>query len=245
MFTRLFRKSSRNPSAQLPLGTDIHSHLLPGIDDGVTSWEEAMEIVRSLVSMGFSRLVTTPHIMQDAYRNSPETILPLLDELKARAAREGLSVELSAAAEYYLDETLLAKILNQEALMTFGDSYLLFETNFISEPLHLKEFLFRAAIRGYKPVLAHPERYTFLFDNRTLVEDLYNRGVLFQLNLASLTGYYSRPAQQLAEWLIDRGWVHFLGSDIHRAVQLDIIREALSTRSVQKALNLPLLNKRI
>lgn len=245
MFSRLFRRTDPRKPALPPPGTDIHSHLLPGIDDGVTSWDESLAILQAFQSLGYRRCITTPHIIQDSYRNSPEIILPLLKELQERALANGITIELAAAAEYYLDETLLAKVVNNEPLMTFGESYLLFETNFISEPLHLKEFLFRAAIQGYKPVLAHPERYTFLFDNHPLVEDLYNRGVLFQINLSSLTGYYSRQAQNLAEWLIDRGWLHFLGSDIHRAVQTGVIEEALRTRYAQKALTLPLLNSTI
>jgi tyrosine-protein phosphatase YwqE len=244
VLARLFRRKEK--PARLPApGTDIHSHLLPGIDDGVTSWEESLEILSTFQQLGYRRAITTPHIIQDSYRNSAETILPLLEELKGRMREAGLTIEVHAAAEYYLDETLLAKVVNDEPLLTFGDSYLLFETNFISEPLHLKEFLFRATINGYKPVLAHPERYSFFVDNPALLEDLHNRGVLFQINLPSIIGYYSRPSQQLAERLIDRGWVHFLGSDIHRANQLDVTAEALSSRYGQKALTLPLLNSRI
>lgn len=244
MFARLFSRKEKS-AALPPPGTDIHSHLLPGIDDGVTSWEEALDILQQFQCMGYRRAITTPHIIQDSYRNSPETILPLLEELRNRVRESGLKIEILAAAEYYLDEALLAKVINNEPLLTFGDSYLLFETNFISEPLHLKEFLFRATINGYKPVLAHPERYVFLADNHALVEDLHNRGVLFQINLPSIVGYYSRPSQQLAERLIDRGWAHFIGSDIHRASQLDVVAEALTSRYGQKALTLPLLNSRI
>jgi tyrosine-protein phosphatase YwqE len=126
--------------------------------------------------------------------------------------------------------------------LTFGKKYLLFETNFITEPLNLKEFIFQASSKGYKLILAHPERYLYLHQHLEKAQDLLDRGVLFQLNISSITGYYSRPVQQMAHKLIDRGWVHWLGSDCHHAQQAKLIENAMSTRYFRKALDLNLLN---
>jgi tyrosine-protein phosphatase YwqE len=129
-----------------------------------------------------------------------------------------------------------------EPLLTFGKNYLLFETNFLNEPLDLKEFIFMATSRGYKPVLAHPERYIYLQSNPAKIEDIVQRGVLLQVNIASLTGYYSRGALTTAQRLIDQKMVHFLASDCHSQKHLQQVADAQRTKYFQKALNLPLLN---
>lgn len=192
--------------------------------------------------MGYRKLITTPHIMSDIYRNTPVIIAEKLRILKNHLIMEGIDVTVEAAAEYYLDESLMETLRSGQRLLTFGDRYLLFETNFLSEPFHLKDFLFTASSMGYKPVLAHPERYAYLQNNDEKLEDLLHRGVLFQLNISSLTGYYSRPVKNLAHKLITRGWVHWLGSDCHQAHHVTLIQESLRSKYMKKALNLPLLN---
>lgn len=236
-----FRK--RNSIVQgNPIFKDIHSHLLPGIDDGVQSFEQSEEIIKRFIDLGYTKLVTTPHVMSDTYRNTPEIILAKLAELKAYLAEKKIEIEVEAAAEYYLDEELIRKAEQGEPLLTFGQNHLLFETNFMTEPLQLKEFIFLLSTKGYNPVLAHPERYIFLQDDLVKLEDLIDRGVLFQINTSSLTGYYSKPAQRTAQKLIDRGWVHFLGSDCHALQHVELLAQAQPSRYFQKALTLPLLN---
>jgi len=224
------------------LMTDIHSHLLPGIDDGVQNLEEAEEIIQVFIAMGYTKIITTPHIMSDAYRNTPAIINAKLAELREHLQKKKMDITVEAAAEYYLDEELIRKIENNEPLLTFGKDYVLFETNFMNEPMQLKEFIFLLSTKGYTPVLAHPERYMYLQDDVAKQEDLINRGVLFQLNTSSFTGYYSKGAQQTAHKLIDRGWVHFLGSDCHSFQHVSLLEQTQSTRYFQKALTLPLMN---
>jgi protein-tyrosine phosphatase len=226
-----------------PFTTDIHSHLLAAIDDGVKSWDEAERIITDFLEMGFTRLITTPHIMSDTYRNEPSGIAAKLIELKQFLAERKIEIEMQAAAEYYLDEAIYAKVINKEPLLTFGNKYLLFETNFLSEPFQLKDFIFQATTQGYHLVLAHPERYGYM--TMAKAEDLRNRGVLLQLNTLSVVGFYSRPIQKLAYQLIDKGWVDFLGSDCHSPLQASVLKEATTNKYVQKALNLPLLNSLI
>ena len=149
---------------------------------------------------------------------------------------------ISAAAEYYLDENLFKMVETDQPLLTFGQKYLLFETNFITEPFNLKEFIFLATTKGYKLILAHPERYHYLQNNLEKVQDLLDRGVLMQMNISSLTGYYSRPVQQMAFKLIDRGMIHWLASDCHHLQHTVLMEKAKGLRYFRKALTLPLLN---
>ncbi|WKZ58930.1 MAG: capsular biosynthesis protein [Cyclobacteriaceae bacterium] len=235
-----FRK--KNVVSENPIRTDIHSHLLPGLDDGVQSFEDAEEIILRFIKAGYKKLITTPHIMSDAYRNTPEGIRARLAELKEYLKSKNIGIEIEAAAEYYLDEVFIKHVETDQELLTFGKRLLLFETNFMTEPLQLKEFIFMATTKGYQLVLAHPERYIFLQNDLAKAEDLINRGVYFQINTSSLTGYYSREAQRTAYKLIDKGWVHFVGSDCHSLQHIQLLEEAQTSRYYQKALTLPLLN---
>ena len=235
-----FRK--KNISDLPPLQVDIHSHLLPALDDCVGTFQDAEHIVRNFIELGYRRIITTPHVMSDAYRNTPEGIRGRLDELKTYLQSKGIDIPVSAAAEYYLDESLFRMVETNEPLLTFGEKYLLFETNFITEPFNLKEFIFLATTKGYKLVLAHPERYLYLQNNLQKVEDLLDRGVLMQMNISSITGYYSKPVQQMAFKLIDRGMIHWLGSDCHHLQHTILMQQARRSRYFRKALALPLLN---
>ncbi len=223
-----------------PLITDIHSHLLPDLDDGVKNLEEAERIIVDFLEMGYKRLIITPHVMNDMYRNEPPVISVKLEELKRHLLNKKIDIDVQAAAEYYLDEVLYAKVINKQALLVFGHQYLLFETNFLSEPFQLKDFIFQASTQGYKLVMAHPERYGYMTMGKA--EDLRNRGVLFQINMLSIIGFYSKPIQKIAHQLIEKGWVDFLGSDCHNEVQATVLKGSLSNKYLQKALSLPLLN---
>jgi protein-tyrosine phosphatase len=235
-----FSKKSR--LSQFPFGTDIHSHLLPGLDDGVATVEESEEVIRHLTSLGFTRFVTTPHINEN-YRNTPDTIRQAHAKLLAHLEQRGLNVPIEVAAEYYLNETVMSALENDEPLLTFGTKHLLFETNFLSEPFFLKDFLFKSISQGYRPLMAHPERYHYM--TLAKAEDLRGRGALFQVNLLSLTGYYSPPIQKMAERLIEKGCVDFLGSDCHNMFHAKALKDVFSTRGFKKALDLELLNKRL
>jgi protein-tyrosine phosphatase len=235
----LFNRTSQKQS--LPLGTDIHSHLLAGIDDGVKSIPEAERIILEFQKLGYSKLITTPHIMSDHYKNDPGIINEKLRELQSHILSRGIQMKVEAAAEYYLDENLLKQVEAGQQLLTLGKNYLLFETNFLSEPFQLKDFIFKITTQGYKPVLAHPERYQYMSLQKA--EDLRDRGVLFQINTLSLLGYYSKPIQSLAYQLIDKGWIEYLGSDCHNEMHMRILSQAGKNKYVKKALDLPLLNR--
>ena len=224
------------------LPVDVHSHLLPGIDDGVATVEEALLILQSLHELGYKKAITTPHINPEFFPNTPENILKVYNKIRDELERAQINIELQVAAEYYLTEELIQKININEPLLTFGDKFLLFECSFLNEPFYLKEFIFKAISSGYKPVLAHPERYAFVMNDFGILEDLKNRGVLFQINAISLAGAYQKGARKIAEKLIRMGMVDLVGSDCHNIHHLELLKAAKSGKSFQKALDLPLLN---
>ncbi len=233
------KDTSKNVNA---LQVDIHSHLLPGLDDGVQSYEESEDVILHFQKLGYRKLITSPHVMSDTYKNSTERILTRLGKLRTFLESREIDMEIHAAAEYYLDEHVFKMVDDNQKVLTFGKNFLLFETNFLNEPFNMKEFIFLATTKGYRPVLAHPERYLYLQNNLEKAQDLLDRGVLFQINISSITGFYSKIVQTTAHKLIDRGWVHLLGSDCHHLQHVRLVEEAQQLKYFQKALALPLLN---
>jgi len=230
------------------LGTDMHSHLLPGLDDGAETVEHSLALLRALRELGYHKLIMTPHIMGDFYKNTPEGIRAALERLREAAATAGLDdVELDCAAEYYLDEFLGHKLSNGTEMLTFGGAqrYLLFETSYLNEPLNLYDIIFELKSQGYQPVLAHPERYTYLHGRLAEIEKLRrDYGVLLQINLNSLAGYYSPAAQKVAEQLIDARLVDFVGTDTHHLRHTSTLgRKTAASPYFRRLLELPLLNK--
>lgn len=227
---------------QNPIRVDIHSHLLPGLDDGVTSFEESYEIIKNFEERGYKKIITTPHIMSDFYRNTPDIISTKLTELNTFINGRS-SVILEAAAEYYLDETFVELLSSgSSSLLTIGKKYILFETSFVSEPIYLKEAIFKMQSNGLKPILAHPERYQYLINDWELACDIFERGTLFQININSIQGYYSRAVQKMAMKLIKNEMVSFVGSDCHNISHFEALSNTLNTKNYEKLVKLKLLN---
>jgi len=233
-----FLFGDRQPPKRLVM--DMHSHLIPGVDDGVKTNEESFAVIEELISLGYRKIVTTPHIMADYFGNTLESLTQAYSKFRPALEARGYSISFELAAEYYLDERLIEAIGAKSKLLTFGDRYFLFETNAVSEPLQLKEFIFQLTSQGYKPIMAHPERYQYMTLEKA--EDLRHRGVLLQVNLLSLLGYYGPPMQKLAEKLIDRGWVDLLGTDCHNIDQVPFLQKVQKLKYYRKAVELPLLN---
>lgn len=241
-----FFKGNRNQSPDLGyLTTDIHSHLIPGIDDGIQSIDDGIEILREMESFGFSKVITTPHTMWGTYDNTPNNIQTGLKKMQAAIKKEGIQIELQAASEYYLDEHFMEMVHSNEELLTFGKNYILVETGFINEPPELKEASFHLTMKGYKMVYAHPERYLYLLEKPQLIEELLDRDIIFQLNAVSLTGCYSKPVQKLAEKLIDMKAIKMVGTDCHNMGHIDLLKEATTTKYWKKLLDLELLNNQL
>jgi tyrosine-protein phosphatase YwqE len=224
------------------LNTDMHSHLIPGIDDGAKTIEESVELIRFLHSMGYSKLITTPHIMSDYFRNTPEIILSALEEVRNALKEQQIPVVIHAAAEYYIDDGFMHK-LEEEKLLTFGDNYLLVEVSYINPPDNIRDILFRAQVLGYKPVLAHPERYPFWYRNLEEYQRFYDMGVVLQLNLNSLAGYYGPDAKKIAEKLIDLEIIQMLGTDLHNTKHASALQKVTADKYFQKIMEMPLINR--
>ncbi len=228
------------------LRVDMHSHLIPGIDDGSKSMEESLALVRRLADFGLEKIITTPHIMSEYYRNTPEIIGMGLEDLRKAAKSEGIAMQIEAAAEYYMDEIFLEKVKADEKMLTFGDGHILVETGFINRPQMLLDIIFNLEMAGYKPILAHPERYQYLIGDKKLQEELIDRKLLFQVNLLSLTGFYSKQVKDFAETLVERGVVALLGTDCHNARYLDMLETLPRHQKIyEKIQNLDLINTRL
>lgn len=241
----------KKPEEVLPLElswlqVDMHSHLIPGVDDGSKSMGESLDLITRLANLGLRKIITTPHIMSEYYRNTPEIIKLGLEDLRKAVKSLDIEIEIEAAAEYYIDEVFLEKINAEEELLCFGDKYILVETGFINRPQMLLEILFRLEMAGYKPVFAHPERYQYLLSDKKLLEELVDRNLLFQINLLSLTGFYSKPVKDFSEMLLERNVVAFLGTDCHNSRYLDVLETLPNqVKTYEKIRSLELLNHKL
>ena len=231
-----FKKSSQilEPIDFSVVGVDLHSHLIPGIDDGAKDLDDSVTIIKELINQGFSKIITTPHIMSDLYKNTPETIHSGLEILKRRLANDNIEIDISAAAEYYVDYDFEQRIGN-EKFLTFGEKYLLIEFSFLEAPRNMYDIIFKLQLEGYVVVLAHPARYQYF--NLKDYESLINRGVLFQLNLLSLIGYYSNQVKTNAKLLIDNKFVSFVGTDCHNLNHARLYPKCMISKSWHELVN--------
>lgn len=221
--------------------TDMHSHIIPGIDDGAKGLDDALALAKRFEGLGFRKLVATPHIMADYFRNTPATIQAGLDLLNEGLLKNGVNLEVQAAAEYYLDETFENKLARKDVL-TFGkENYLLFELSYINLPHNLFEVIEKIHDAGYQPVLAHPERYPYFYGSIEHYQQIRAKGCLLQLNTISLTGYYGKGAKRTAEELVDEHSIDFLGSDMHHLRHADAMKESLHLAHLQAVLAQPQL----
>lgn len=241
MFSFIKRKKE-TPLNVSTLKVDIHSHLIPAIDDGIQSVEQGLEILREMEALGYEKVITTPHTFPGSFDNTPEIILEGLKKMQDAVRNEGINITMEAATEYYMDDIFLKMLENDEPLMTFGENHVLFETGFMSPPPFMKEAIFLMNIKGYKPVYAHPERYEYLIQDKALLEEMIDRDVVFQMNLGSLAGAYGKPVQKFAEKLIDQKVVRLVGTDCHHMGHIDALKKTIQSKYFQKLMQLELLN---
>lgn len=234
--SNLFSKKVNLPPADLSvLKTDLHSHFIPGIDDGSQSMHETIDLLKEMIAFGYKKVITTPHIMSDYYKNTPEIILNGLRKVQDEITKQNLDIEIDAAAEYYLDDTFEEKIETGQ-LLTFGKKYLLFELPFIGEPPMLDKVLFKLQTNGYKPIIAHPERYSFWYRSFDKYEKLKDKGIFFQLNINSLSGEYPAETKKMALRLIKEGMINFIGSDCHNMNHINMMQKALREQGLHDLL---------
>lgn len=223
------------------VGVDMHSHVLPGIDDGAQTLEESIVLVRAMKNLGIKKIIATPHVMVDYYRNTRETIGAALQFLKNELQKQYIEIEIEAAAEHLLDEGF-ETLLNEGRVLPMTDNYLLFEMSFMNGYPDLIPLIQKMRDMGYKPILAHPERYPyFSIEN---CENIKGWGCDLQMNTISLTGYYGAKTKEMAEAMVDRHLVDFISSDMHHTRHAMALEKALKTTYLEKLLfDYPLKNQ--
>lgn len=237
MFNLFSKKRSKGEKIDFSaLKTDMHSHLLPGIDDGARDLETSLELIRGMQALGYQKLITTPHIIWDMYKNTPWIINEKLDEVKKAVQQEGIEVELHAAAEYFLDEHVEELLRKKEPLLTISGNKVLTEFSMAFPSLNTRDILFEMQMQGYQPIIAHPERYIYLQQNKEFYQELKDIGCLFQLNILALGGHYGRSVKYLAEYLLENGFYDLLGTDLHNSGHLEELQHAEMTPSLKKAI---------
>ena len=218
------------------LKTDVHSHLLPGIDDGAKDLATSLELIRGMKELGYRKLITTPHIIWDMYRNTPAIINDKLELVRKAVKEEGIDIEIHAAAEYFLDEHVEELLKKKEPLLTVSGKKVLTEFSLAFPSMNTKDILFEMQMQGYQPIIAHPERYIYLHQNKEFYEELKDIGCLFQLNILALSGHYGRSVKDLAEYLLQKGFYDLVGTDLHHFRHLEELQYAEMTAALQKAI---------
>jgi len=219
------------------LKVDMHSHLLPGIDDGSPDIVTSLSLIKGMMDMGYTKLVTTPHIMWDMYKNTSEIISQKLEVVREAVKAEGLNVEINAAAEYFLDDYVAGLVANNEPLLTIKDKMVLVEFSMAYPSHSLKDILFDMQMQGYQPIIAHPERYIYLEQNKAFYGELKDLGCLFQLNLLSLTGYYGKSVTELANYLVKQNAYDLVGTDLHHFRHLEALHSPALSVQLRKLLD--------
>ncbi|MCL9769720.1 histidinol phosphatase [Flavobacterium sp. HXWNR69] len=215
---------------------DIHSHMLPGIDDGAKEMKDTQFLLESMLQLGFEKVITTPHTMSGVWANTPETITEAYHLVKKELPDLANKTKLQAASEYLLDENCI-EAANKGELLTLKDNLVLVELSFISAPIQLYDYLFELQLKGYKPVLAHPERYAYFFNKKEEYARLKKAGCLFQLNLLATVGYYGKEVLETADFLLKNDGYDFAGSDMHHKKHLDAFHNKVLCKEKNKLEN--------
>lgn len=239
-----FFKKKQEP-LQLCFNTDIHCHVLPGIDDGSPDVSTSIELIQRMRSWGINRIIATPHVTQASFENTPETMSNAFNVLNEELKKNNIEISITHSAEYRIDELFLSH-LNNGTIVPMPNNYLLVENSFIQEPWNLDQLLFDLKVKGYKPILAHPERYMYYYLKKDRYKTIHDTGTKLQINLLSIAGHYGKDEKRIALELIENGLVDFIGTDLHNHHHADAIEEFLSSKDYRKIKDhLPLLNNSI
>lgn len=230
-----FLKKSKEPQ-KLCVTTDIHCHVVPGIDDGSPDATTSADLIERMQTWGIKRIIASPHVTEASFENTPEIMDSALAELKEELARRGNNIDISHSAEYRIDDYFFRQV-EGETLCPMSGNFLLIENSFIQEPWDLDRIVFDLKIKGFKPILAHPERYFYYAEgHRDRYVKLHSNGLMFQINLLSLSGYYGKAEKNTAEYLLENGMVDFIGTDLHNHKHADSIDAYLASRDYQRHL---------
>lgn len=232
----LFKKNKQYDLSWL--GVDMHSHLLPGIDDGSPDVQTSLMLIKGLQELGMHTFFATPHIYTEIYPNTPDTILPAYQKLRAALAEDPdtSGIQLNAAAEYMIDDVFASRYTDHKPLTLPGNQVLI-EMSYQYGRQDLFDHIFQMELKGYKPILAHPERYKYYHQTPKIFEEIKDRGCALQVNLLSLSGYYGSQVKKTAYYLVKEGMVDYIGTDIHHAKHLEVIRKFVAETDLYTLFN--------
>lgn len=214
------------------IGVDMHSHILPLLDDGSQSMDDSIRFLEELSELGYEKFICTPHTLAEVHPNTPQTVLPRLEEVRKELKKRGIRLPLDAASEYMVDMDMEEKIGNHEKeLLTFGKNknFILIEMSYLAESTNIENVVFELCSKGLQPILAHPERYNYYHGNFDRYERMKDLGCLMQSNILSFSGYYGKYVQVTAEKLAKAKLVDLIGTDLHHDRHLEALKD-LSTR---------------
>ena len=240
-FSKLFgsKKESRDKVRSLGklsfLEVDMHNHLLPGIDDGSSSVEESLELIKGLNGLGFQNFICTPHIMDGVHPNNKATISGAHTALSNALAEKSSKVKIFAAAEHMIDDGLMP-LIAKDNLCVMPGGYVLIEMSYLSESKALFQTILDIQNLGYKPILAHPERYNYYHYNFDMYKQIKDAGCLLQLNLLSISRYYGTEVKVAALTMLKSGMYDFVGSDLHHNKHLAALEDVVAKYPVRDLL---------
>ncbi|MFT4733298.1 MAG: protein-tyrosine phosphatase [Arcticibacterium sp.] len=212
---------------------DIHSHMLPGIDDGASTLEQTEALLSKVKNMGFSKCIMTPHTLPEIWENTTEGIKQTFMETKANLETPYKEMMQGAASEYMINDAFMSR-LDTEPLLTLKDNYILIEMSYLNPPFALIDIIYEIKHKGYQPILAHPERYLFYHNDLKMYDKIKDLDVLFQLNLLSSVGYYGTHISKVSDYLLHADLIDFVGSDIHHQRHVNAFNHKIAVKSSSK-----------
>lgn len=204
--------------------TDVHSHILFGIDDGSRTISESVELLKKLKSVGFNNVILTPHFILDStYNSNYESNIKIYNELKERLLNENIDINIYLGNEIFIDKNVPTLLEKNIITSLNGTKYVLVEFPMHNKLLNIEDILYEIRSKGYEVVIAHPERYDAFKEDYSIVDTLREDGFLFQSNYSSILGYYGKDSIKLLKYMLKRHYIDFLGTDIHRIEKTYVI----------------------
>ncbi len=256
MFSKLFnwKKKELDADENQPLrpgadwsflGADMHSHFVPGIDDGAKTIDDSLDMLRAMKEMGYKSIITTPHVMIDFHPNTAQTITDGIKKVQDALVQHDIQLNIKAAAEYYIDEYFMELLRKDEPLLTVHNNEVLVEFSMMYEPPMLFDAIYYMQQAGYKPIIAHPERYVFFHGKTAKFSEMKSRGCLMQMNLLAISGYYGKGVKMAAEDLMKKGMYDYCGSDMHHMKHAGVLRAMMHSKDYDTIRNYPFQNARL
>ena len=209
---------------------DIHSHILPNIDDGSKSIQETSSLLEEMAKLGINKCIATPHTMTNVWDNSTNFIQETFLNTKSQLPMKLAQMLHRVSSEYMMDESFIERFQN-EKLLAIKDTIVLIEMSYLNPTVDLKNILFQLQMKGYTPLLAHPERYLYYHNSKQDYFRLKELGCLFQLNLLSTVGYYGKSVATIADFLLANNLIDYVGSDIHHDRHVNAFYQSIKIKS--------------